>query len=151
MGFNSGFKGLRYIPNGSFPGVKRGRGVMLTPHPLLVPWSWKSRATPLLSLWVVRPVQSLSACARVHFTFTFIGHREIDGQTQDLRVDRCFCFVKNGWIFWIFWKKLCMYPLSFPQDNNKYSPEQHYRVGLCNEETVCSLWGGKCVFMWVCL
>jgi len=30
----------------SFPGVKRGRGVTLTPHPLLVPWSWKSRAIP---------------------------------------------------------------------------------------------------------
>jgi len=29
---------------GSFPGVKRGRGVTLTPHPLLVPWSRKSRA-----------------------------------------------------------------------------------------------------------
>jgi len=24
---------------GSFPGVKSGRDVMLTPHPLLVPWS----------------------------------------------------------------------------------------------------------------
>ena len=24
---------------GSFPGVKSGRGVTLTPHPLLVPWS----------------------------------------------------------------------------------------------------------------
>ena len=24
---------------GSFPGVKSGRGVALTPHPLLVPWS----------------------------------------------------------------------------------------------------------------
>jgi hypothetical protein len=24
---------------GSFPGVKRGRGVTLTPHPLLMPWS----------------------------------------------------------------------------------------------------------------
>jgi len=33
---------------GSFPGVKSGRGVTLTPHPLLVPWSWKSRAIPLL-------------------------------------------------------------------------------------------------------
>jgi hypothetical protein len=29
-----------------------------------------SRAIPLLSLWAVRPVQSLSACTRVHFTFT---------------------------------------------------------------------------------
>jgi hypothetical protein len=28
-----------------------------------------SRATLLLPLWAVRPVQSLSACTRVHFTF----------------------------------------------------------------------------------
>jgi hypothetical protein len=54
---------------GSFPGVKSGRGVNLTPHPLLVPWSLKSRAIPLLPLWSVRPVQSLSACTRVHFFF----------------------------------------------------------------------------------
>ena len=56
---------------GSFPGVKIGRGVTLTPHPLLVPWSWKGRAIPLLLLWAVRPVKSLSASTRVHFTFTF--------------------------------------------------------------------------------
>ena len=54
---------------GSFPGVKSGRGVTLTPQPLLVPWPWKGRAVPLLSLGAIRPVQSLSACARVHFTF----------------------------------------------------------------------------------
>jgi hypothetical protein len=54
----------------SFPGVKSGRGVTLTPHPLLVPWSWKCRAIPLLPLWAARPVQSLSACTRVTFTFT---------------------------------------------------------------------------------
>jgi len=59
------------IGTGSFPGVKSGRGVTLTPHPLLVPWSRKSRATPLLPLWAVRPVQSLSACTRVHFTFLY--------------------------------------------------------------------------------
>jgi hypothetical protein len=36
---------------GSFPGGKSGRGVTLTPHPLLVPRSKKqSRAIPLLSL-----------------------------------------------------------------------------------------------------
>ena len=51
---------------GPFPGVKSGRGVTLTPHPLLVPWSWKDRAIPLLPLWAVRPAQSLSACTRVH-------------------------------------------------------------------------------------
>ena len=55
---------------GSFPMVKSGRGLRLTSHPLLVPWSIKSRAISLLFLWAVRPVHSLSACTRVHFTFT---------------------------------------------------------------------------------
>ena len=61
---------------GSFPGVKSGRGVTLDPHPLLVPWSWKDRATPLLPLWAMRPVQSLSACTRVTFTFNFFYLQE---------------------------------------------------------------------------
>ena len=56
---------------GSFPGVKSGLGGTLTPHPLLVPWSRKSRAIPLLPLWAVRPVQGLSACTRVHFTLPY--------------------------------------------------------------------------------
>ena len=57
------------VGTGSFLGVKSGRSVTLTPHPLLVLWSWKSRAIPLLPLWAVRPVQNLSACTRVHFSF----------------------------------------------------------------------------------
>ena len=36
---------------GSFPGIKCGRGLLLTTHPLLVPRSWKSRAIPLPTLW----------------------------------------------------------------------------------------------------
>jgi len=32
-------------------------------------WSRKSRGIPLLHLWAVRPIQSLSACTRVYFTF----------------------------------------------------------------------------------
>jgi len=36
---------------GSFPEVKRGRGMLLTTHPLLVSRSWKSRAIPLPTLW----------------------------------------------------------------------------------------------------
>jgi len=59
------------VGTGSFPGVKSGRGVTLTPHPLLVPWSRKGGPIPILPLWAVRPVQSLSVCIRVHFTFTF--------------------------------------------------------------------------------
>jgi hypothetical protein len=43
---------------GFFPGLKIGRGVTLTLHLLLVPWSWNSRAISLLTLWTVRHVQS---------------------------------------------------------------------------------------------
>jgi hypothetical protein len=53
---------------GFFRGVKSGRGVRLTPHPLLVPWSWKGTVIPLLPFWAVRPVDSLSANTRMHFT-----------------------------------------------------------------------------------
>jgi len=42
--------------SGSFLGVKNSRGVTLTPHPFLVPWSRKSRAIPLLPLWAIWPV-----------------------------------------------------------------------------------------------
>ena len=36
---------------GSFPGVNYDRGVLLTTHHLLVPWSWKIIAIPLPTLW----------------------------------------------------------------------------------------------------
>ena len=47
-----------------------------------------SRAIPLLPLWAVRPVQSLSACTRVHFTFfTFvITHVKMCGLQNESRV-----------------------------------------------------------------
>jgi hypothetical protein len=54
---------------GFSPVVKSGRGVTLTPYPILVPWLRMVRAIPLFSLWAIRPVQSLSACTSVHFTF----------------------------------------------------------------------------------
>ena len=47
---------------GSFPGVKSSRAWRWPPHPILVLWSRKIRAIPLLPL---------CACTRVHFTFTF--------------------------------------------------------------------------------
>jgi hypothetical protein len=58
------------------PGLSRGteqRGRDADPSPLLATWSRKSTAVPLLPLWAVRPVQSLSACTRVHFTFLFLN------------------------------------------------------------------------------
>ena len=69
---------------GSFSGVKSDRSVTLTPHPLLVPWSWKSRAIPPLPLWAVRPVQSLSVCTRVTFTFSFFKRMMRYLATQEL-------------------------------------------------------------------
>ena len=57
----------------SFPrGKERPGRDADTPQPLLVLWSRKSRAIPLLPLWAVWPVQSLSASARVHFAFFFL-------------------------------------------------------------------------------
>jgi len=58
----------------SFPGAKCGRGVLLTTHPLLVPQSWKSRATPLPTLWATPDLQ------RDHFSFFNIYWR----------LDRCY-------------------------------------------------------------
>ena len=65
------------VGTGSFTEVKSGRGVTLTPQPLLVPRSRKSRAITLLSLWAVRPVECISASTRVHFNFTFYLTEEI--------------------------------------------------------------------------
>jgi len=62
---------------GSFLGVKSGRGVTLTPHPLLVPWSRKSRAIPLLPLWAERPVQSLSACTVELYLYSPYGPNDL--------------------------------------------------------------------------
>ena len=39
------------VGTGSFPGVKFGRGLLLTTHPLLVPWSWKGTAIALPTFW----------------------------------------------------------------------------------------------------
>jgi hypothetical protein len=62
---------------GFSPGVKSGRGVTLNPHHLLVPWSWKSRAIPLLLLWAVRPVQSLSACTVELYIYSPYGSYDL--------------------------------------------------------------------------
>ena len=77
---------IQWVP-GFDPWVKSGRGVTLTPHPLLVLCSWKSRAIPLLpygpyGLYRASvPLQGctlpyLSAFTRVHFTFTFHGRKD---------------------------------------------------------------------------
>ena len=62
----------------TIPGVKSGRGVTLTPQPLLVPRSRKSRVIPPLPLWAVRPVQCFNACTSVHFNFTYTSTPSMD-------------------------------------------------------------------------
>jgi hypothetical protein len=57
---------VQWVPHLSRGKERPGRDA--DPSPLLVPWSPEGRAILLLPLWAVRPVQSLSACTRVHFT-----------------------------------------------------------------------------------
>ena len=76
------YNGYRVFPRG-----KERPGRDADPSPLLVPWSRKSRAIPLLPLWAVRPVQSLSACTRVHFTFTYL---------YNIPVGNCFSYVMSA-------------------------------------------------------
>ena len=61
-----------------------GRGVLLTTHHLLVPWSWKSRAIPLSTLWattgpVMRTLYLLSVrigdCSTAHMSFRIAEER----------------------------------------------------------------------------
>jgi hypothetical protein len=67
------------LGTGPFLGVKSGQGVTLSPHPLLVPWSRKSRAKPLLPLWAVRLCTepqclykgALNLFTLMYFTVTF--------------------------------------------------------------------------------
>jgi hypothetical protein len=59
---------VQWVP-GLSPEVKSSRGVTLTPHPFQCRGQEKVQLILLLPLWAVRPVQSLSACTRVHFTF----------------------------------------------------------------------------------
>jgi len=53
---------------GSFPWVDSGRGLTLTRHPFLLPWSRKSRAIHLLPLLAVRLVP-VEGCTLPYFTF----------------------------------------------------------------------------------
>jgi hypothetical protein len=72
-----------------FPGGKEKLGRDADPSPLLVPWSWKGRAIPLLPLWAVRPVQSLIACTRVTFTLP-LPYRSCSG-VYDHLCTKCVC------------------------------------------------------------
>ena len=78
---------VKWVPGLSWDKERPGRDT--EPSPLLAPWSRKNRAIPLLHLWAIRPVQSLSACSRVHFTY--FKHKVFS--------------MKQQWISLIFWRK----------------------------------------------
>jgi hypothetical protein len=54
-----------------FPGGKERPGRDADPSPPPSAVGHEIVELPLFPLWAIRPVQSLSACTRVHFTFTF--------------------------------------------------------------------------------
>ena len=60
------YSGYRVFPGGN---EQPGRDTDPTPPSSVMVIS--GGAIPLLPLWAVWPVQNLSACTRVHFTFTF--------------------------------------------------------------------------------
>jgi len=57
----------------SFPGGKERPGCDADPSNVPVHFSRKSRAMPLIPLCAVRPVQRLSTCTMLHFTFIYIS------------------------------------------------------------------------------
>ena len=62
---------------GSFPGVKYGRGVLLITHPLLMPWSWKSRIIPLPTLWAATGPVTGTLYRYLHLVFHFKSLHEV--------------------------------------------------------------------------
>jgi len=102
---------------GSFQGVKSSWGMTLTPHPLLVLWSRKGRAIPLLPLWAVWPVQSRSACTRVRFTFYLLWHAPPHTVCffMALTTNKCDFLSQFSSIVQIFYEKQCFYLVNSTQ------------------------------------
>ena len=77
----------------SFPGVKCGRGVLLTTHPLLVPRSWKSRAIPLPTICATPDL------LRYHF---YCNTKKLPTSTHDISWFRMTRKVIGDYIMYIF-------------------------------------------------
>jgi hypothetical protein len=88
----------------SFPAVKSGRGVTLTPHPLLVPRSWESRAIPLLPLWAVRGLYRASVPVQgwplPYFPLYYIRISCIPPGSAPLTKTCCFLLTPYSHNFW---------------------------------------------------
>jgi hypothetical protein len=83
------------------------------------------RALPLLPLWAVRPAQSLSACTRVTFTFTFST-----SNSKPIKKARYLLIIYTSgvllclwpWIIscWIIWKQLLTKIITTTLTNQTY-------------------------------
>jgi len=77
-----------------FPGVKSSRAVTLTPHPLLVSWSIKSRATPLLlygPYGLYRASVSVQGCTLPFFNlFSIFPFTKLQGVRWVEHLVRCY-------------------------------------------------------------
>ena len=58
----------------SFPGIKSGRSVTLTPHPCLVPWSRKGRTIHIFPNGLYGLYRASVPVQGVHFTFTLLTY-----------------------------------------------------------------------------
>jgi hypothetical protein len=72
----------------------------LTPHPHLVPWLRKCGAMPVLHLWAVQPVHSLSACTKLRFALLYMTKKSIPFHCPLLHVILFLClfsFIIEGY------------------------------------------------------
>ena len=80
---------LMYNTYQVFPRVKKRPGRDSKSSPLLVTWSRKSWALPVLRLRAVQPEQSLSDCTRVHFNLLFTLPQRGTGTAVAQWLKRC--------------------------------------------------------------
>ena len=109
---------------GSFPGVKCGRGVLLTTHTLLVPWSRKSIAIPLLPLWANGLYRASVPVQRCTLPYVLLGHSQtVDWPSSEKRL--------------FFWERLLSTNSSIdviwldPVIPNVNSPPSQYLLFIC--------------------
>jgi hypothetical protein len=84
---------------GSFPGIKSDWGVTLTPHPLLVPWSWKSRAIHLPPPPIGRTACTEPQCLYkgdlyLYLYFTFYVLCKVIDEAEERAVHRTWSIVR---------------------------------------------------------
>jgi len=90
---------------GSFLGVKYGRGVLLTIHPLLVLWSWKSRALLLPNLWA----KTGPVTGTLYLTYLKPGHGS---------VFTCLYIISTHFTTYLHYCLYVIYPINFSNSSH---------------------------------